>query len=96
MAEKSVALQAALSEAQREKAEVERKLQERAMYRLEEISPGLLALASQPALDGNDEPKHYLCQACHAEGKKVVLRIVDDGIGLSHNCPRDNKHSFYA
>lgn len=97
MAEKSAALQTALSEAQREKAELERKAEDRAMYRLHKLGAGAFAYASQPALDGNGPPQHYLCQPCYDKGVKTVLRLVQNSWGgADWECAAEKAHHFSA
>lgn len=88
-AEKSVALQSALSQAQREKAEVEEKLRDQSMYAIHELRAGAFALRFQPQVQGV-QPAHYLCQTCNGEGFKVILQTSLDGDVL--NCPRNAAH----
>jgi hypothetical protein len=88
MAEKAYALQASLSEAQREKAEIEAKVKDRGMYTLHELRPGAFAYTVKPGEDGT-QPVHYLCQACYDKGVKAMLRFVpaQPGRDTHYTCP---------
>jgi hypothetical protein len=92
MAEKAAALQTALSDLQREKADLQAKALDRGKYRLEQLRPGAFALASKPADEGGEAPAHYLCQACDGEGFKAILQASPDGSLL--RCPREPQHSI--
>jgi hypothetical protein len=96
MAEKSAALQSSLGEVEREKAELQRRLDERAMYRLEELEPGFFAYGSQPAAGTEDVPKHYLCQACHGNDVKTVLRFIPASAytAAEWRCVSNHAHRF--
>ena len=96
LVEKNAALQAALSEAQREKADIQRKVEERASYTLHEIAPGTFVYASQPGSGGRQEPQHYLCQACYDKGTKSILRRIDQTtMGASWTCVQNSAHGFW-
>jgi hypothetical protein len=96
MAEKAAALQTALSEAQREKSEIEAQIKDRAAYALHELVPGAHVYASQPVAGGADGPVHYLCQPCYDKGVKAILRSVPAGVGLNAKwvCPEEQQHGF--
>jgi len=97
MAEKASALQTALSEAQREKAEIEAKLHDRASYALHEIRPGAFVYAAKAGGDvAADRPAHYLCQPCYDKGVKAVLRFspARSGTNEMYACPEGgNTHA---
>ncbi|MDI4633318.1 hypothetical protein J7U46_09690 [Pelomonas sp. V22] len=91
MAEKNMALQAALTEASANHAEVEAKLAERGSYELAEASSGVFAYKS---LDSS-KALHYLCQPCYDNGIKSVLRkdAHHDGV-VFWTCPAEGRHGF--
>jgi len=98
MAEKASALQTALSEAQREKGEIEAKLSDRASYALHEIRPGAFVYAAKAGGDGAaDRPAHYLCQPCYDKGIKAILRFAParPGANALYLCPEGgNPHAL--
>lgn len=83
--------QALLHEAQREKRELEAKLEERAAYTLHEIRPGAFCYAAKPEADGL-QPHHYLCQLCYDKGIKSVLRARIDQSALV--CIESSSHNI--
>jgi hypothetical protein len=90
MAEKAASLQAALSQSEREKAEIKAKLDDRAAYSLHEVRAGAFVYAFQPVA-GRTEPPHYLCQPCYDSGVKTVLRKSPNGTHLQ--CAAEARHS---
>lgn len=90
-AEKAAALQAALSQAEREKAEIKAKVEDRALYKLHAVRPGAHVYAPKETVDGT-QPAHCLCQPCYDKGNKVVLRASLDGRLLQ--CPEEAKHNI--
>ena len=87
--EKSAELQAALHVAQREKADLQRQIDERSRYTLAKISENrdVFAYASHPAQEGGDVPLHYLCQLCYDKGIKAVLQGGDFYGTSTYDCP---------
>lgn len=86
---KSAELQAALHVAQREKADLQRQIDERSRYTLAKISEDreVFAYVSQPAQEGDDAPPHYLCQLCYDKGVKAVLQGGDFYGAKTYDCP---------
>ena len=97
MAEKSAALQSQLRTLESEKADLQSKLDERGLYNLHAIKPGVLVYASQPPDERGQPPEHYLCQSCYDKGIKSVLRFFAgrDYMGPQYQCTEDNKHTIY-
>lgn len=86
--EKSAQLQAALHVAEREKAELQRQIDERGRYTLAKLSEqsGAIAYASQPAKEGGDVVAHYLCQLCYDKGIKSILQASEFYGGTNYEC----------
>ena len=94
LSEKITALQSELAATQRDKAQIEAKLNDRASYTLHEVRSGAFVYAPKDASSG-EEPMHYLCQHCYDNGVKSILRSMDSPmLGRSLECAIDPRHSI--
>lgn len=92
-AEKATSLQAALSQAQRDKADLEAQIEDRSRYALHEAKFGVFVYAFKPPAQGSPQaPAHYLCQACYDKGIKSVLQRGESGLLLC--CAIDRAHNL--
>jgi hypothetical protein len=58
---------------ERENAELQAKIKEKASYVLYELKPGCFCYKFKPDTS-SIEPQHYLCQSCFDKGTKSVLQ----------------------
>lgn len=74
MAQTAAALQLQLSQTQQVQRELEAKLLDRTMYRLDQLRPGAFAYRAQPDLNRPGDMEHCICQPCFDAGIKAVLQ----------------------
>jgi hypothetical protein len=79
---------------QAEAREIKQQQLDEERFALHEIEPGRFALRFEPR-QAERTPVHYVCQACFAAGKKVVLRAEESAYaGHSLSCPVDALHDL--
>lgn len=94
LSEKNNALLASLAALQREKDQIESKLEERAQYELCEVVAGSFVYARKAA-NGDVQPMPYLCQPCYDKGVKTILRAVDRHMfGPAFQCVENDAHTI--
>jgi hypothetical protein len=91
--QRTLELEQALSEAQREIMKLHAAQEDAQHYELHALQSGALVYAYRPHGDGDRTPAHYLCQPCKDQGVKSVLRLHADG---SASCPREPAHNIHG
>ncbi len=92
----NAALQLAHAELGRVHAELVDRMRERERYVLHDVATGSFVYASQPPVQGEQTPAHYLCQPCYDQGTKAVLRFARASVGVYARlvCPVGNGHTI--